>query len=101
VWSTPAFDDALGLVYLPTGNATPDFWGGRRTEMSLDAVKASIPDRGDRVMHYSYAPPRAQSDAMIGPCLVAQAKARIAERKSKHLRILQSAGVEGISDARE
>jgi quinate dehydrogenase (quinone) len=32
VWSTPAFDDALGLVYLPTGNATPDFWGGRRTE---------------------------------------------------------------------
>jgi quinate dehydrogenase (quinone) len=32
VWSTPAFDDALGLVYLPTGNATPDFWGARRTE---------------------------------------------------------------------
>jgi quinate dehydrogenase (quinone) len=32
VWSTPAFDDALGLVYLPTGNATPDFWGGHRTD---------------------------------------------------------------------
>ncbi|WP_121207511.1 membrane-bound PQQ-dependent dehydrogenase, glucose/quinate/shikimate family [Pseudomonas aeruginosa] len=32
VWSTPAYDDALGLVYLPTGNATPDFWGGHRTE---------------------------------------------------------------------
>ncbi|WP_297832952.1 membrane-bound PQQ-dependent dehydrogenase, glucose/quinate/shikimate family [Pseudomonas sp.] len=32
VWSTPAFDDALGLIYLPTGNATPDFWGGHRTE---------------------------------------------------------------------
>ncbi len=32
VWSTPAFDDALGLVYLPTGNATPDFWGSRRTD---------------------------------------------------------------------
>lgn len=32
VWSTPAFDEALGLVYLPTGNATPDFWGGHRTE---------------------------------------------------------------------
>ncbi|WP_454869657.1 membrane-bound PQQ-dependent dehydrogenase, glucose/quinate/shikimate family [Pseudomonas putida] len=31
VWSTPAFDDALGLIYLPTGNATPDFWGGHRT----------------------------------------------------------------------
>lgn len=32
VWSTPSFDDALGLIYLPTGNATPDFWGGHRTE---------------------------------------------------------------------
>jgi len=32
VWSTPAFDDTLGLVYLPTGNATPDFWGGHRTD---------------------------------------------------------------------
>lgn len=31
VWSTPAFDEALGLVYVPTGNATPDFWGGHRT----------------------------------------------------------------------
>lgn len=32
VWSTPSFDDTLGLIYLPTGNATPDFWGGRRTQ---------------------------------------------------------------------
>ncbi|WP_145009858.1 membrane-bound PQQ-dependent dehydrogenase, glucose/quinate/shikimate family [Pseudomonas oryzihabitans] len=32
VWSTPAYDDALGLIYLPTGNATPDFWGGKRSE---------------------------------------------------------------------
>lgn len=32
VWSTPSVDEALGLIYLPTGNATPDFWGGRRTE---------------------------------------------------------------------
>jgi quinate dehydrogenase (quinone) len=31
VWSTPAFDDALGLIYLPTGNATPDFGGGERS----------------------------------------------------------------------
>lgn len=31
VWSTPAFDEALGLIYLPTGNATPDFWGGERS----------------------------------------------------------------------
>lgn len=32
VWSTPAFDEKLGLVYLPTGNQQPDFWGGARPE---------------------------------------------------------------------
>lgn len=31
VWSTPSFDDKLGLVYLPTGNATPDSWGPHRS----------------------------------------------------------------------
>lgn len=41
VWSTPAFDDALGLIYLPTGNATPDFWGGHRTEAD-DQYSSSI-----------------------------------------------------------
>ncbi|RMX05743.1 membrane-bound PQQ-dependent dehydrogenase, glucose/quinate/shikimate family [Corticibacter populi] len=32
VWSTPAFDEELGLIYLPTGNQQPDFWGGNRPE---------------------------------------------------------------------
>ena len=41
VWSTPAYDDALGLVYLPTGNATPDFWAAHRTEDML-RVSASV-----------------------------------------------------------
>ncbi|GFM79300.1 hypothetical protein PSCICM_51190 [Pseudomonas cichorii] len=41
VWSTPAFDEALGLVYLPTGNATPDFWGGHRTQAD-DNYSSSI-----------------------------------------------------------
>lgn len=41
VWSTPAFDDALGLIYLPTGNATPDFWGGERTAAD-DRYSSSI-----------------------------------------------------------
>jgi quinate dehydrogenase (quinone) len=41
VWSTPAFDDALGLIYLPTGNATPDFWGGHRTEAD-DRYSSSV-----------------------------------------------------------
>jgi quinate dehydrogenase (quinone) len=34
VWSTPAYDAALGLVYLPTGNATPDYWGSHRSNES-------------------------------------------------------------------
>ena len=34
MWSTPAFDDELGLVYLPTGNQQPDFWGGDRPELT-------------------------------------------------------------------
>ncbi|MGY0799577.1 membrane-bound PQQ-dependent dehydrogenase, glucose/quinate/shikimate family [Lysobacter sp. A286] len=33
VWSAMAYDPALGLVYLPTGNATPDFWSGHRSEL--------------------------------------------------------------------
>jgi quinate dehydrogenase (quinone) len=32
VWSAMSYDAKLGLVYLPTGNATPDFFGGQRTE---------------------------------------------------------------------
>ncbi len=36
VWSTPAFDEELGLVYLPTGNATPDFFGAHRSKAAED-----------------------------------------------------------------
>ncbi len=31
VWGHMSADDALGLVYAPTGVATPDYWGGART----------------------------------------------------------------------
>jgi len=41
VWSTPAYDAELGLVYLPTGNATPDFYGAFRTE-DMERVTASV-----------------------------------------------------------
>ncbi|CAN5294031.1 glucose/quinate/shikimate family membrane-bound PQQ-dependent dehydrogenase [soil metagenome] len=41
VWSTPSFDDKLGLVYLPTGNATPDFWGGSRSK-AAEEYSASV-----------------------------------------------------------
>ncbi|MFC4254767.1 membrane-bound PQQ-dependent dehydrogenase, glucose/quinate/shikimate family [Altererythrobacter xixiisoli] len=32
IWSTPAYDLELGLIYLPTGNSTPDFWGAHRRD---------------------------------------------------------------------
>jgi quinate dehydrogenase (quinone) len=31
VWTAMAYDPKLNLVYLPTGNTTPDQWGGERT----------------------------------------------------------------------
>jgi quinate dehydrogenase (quinone) len=31
VWAAMSYDAKLGLIYLPTGNTTPDFWGGQRT----------------------------------------------------------------------
>ncbi len=30
-WGPMSADEALGLVYVPTGNATPDYWGGHRS----------------------------------------------------------------------
>lgn len=42
VWSTPAFDDKLGLVYLPTGNHSPDFWGAQRPEASEKYASAVV-----------------------------------------------------------
>ena len=51
--------------------------------LSLEAVKASIRDRGDRVTLYTHAQLRAQADAMIGPWLVAQARARVEARLNK------------------
>lgn len=41
VWSTPAYDETLGLVYLPTGNATPDFFGAHRSE-AAEKYSASV-----------------------------------------------------------
>ncbi|MGH8185278.1 MAG: PQQ-binding-like beta-propeller repeat protein, partial [Steroidobacteraceae bacterium] len=34
VWTLMSYDDALGLVYAPTGNSTPDFFGAHRSEAS-------------------------------------------------------------------
>lgn len=42
VWSTPAYDDQLGLVYLPTGNATPDFFGAERSRAAEDYTASVV-----------------------------------------------------------
>ncbi|QLG96739.1 membrane-bound PQQ-dependent dehydrogenase, glucose/quinate/shikimate family (plasmid) [Pseudomonas yamanorum] len=34
MWSVPAFDDKLGLLYLPLGNETPDYYGVGRLTVS-------------------------------------------------------------------
>lgn len=41
VWSAMSYDAELGLIYLPTGNATPDFWTGHRTELD-DQYSSSL-----------------------------------------------------------
>lgn len=41
VWSLTSADDALGLVYVPTGNATPDYFGGHRSAV-MDRYSSSV-----------------------------------------------------------
>ncbi|WP_027349529.1 glucose/quinate/shikimate family membrane-bound PQQ-dependent dehydrogenase [Halotalea alkalilenta] len=41
VWSAMSYDPELGLIYLPTGNATPDFYAGQRTELD-DQYSSSV-----------------------------------------------------------
>ena len=54
-------------------------------KLAMDAVKAGIRARGDRVQLYSHAQLVAQANAMIGPWLVAQAKAQIAARSVRNV----------------
>jgi quinoprotein glucose dehydrogenase len=54
-WITPAYDPALGLVYLPMGVQTPDIWGGNRSELSeryANALVALDINTGKRVWSY-------------------------------------------------
>jgi len=41
VWSLTSVDEDLGLVYVPTGNATPDYWGGHRSE-AMEKYASSV-----------------------------------------------------------
>ena len=58
-------------------------------KLALDAVKAGIRARGDKLSLYSHAQLVAQANAMIGPWLVAQAKRQIAERTGSIMRSVE------------
>lgn len=40
-WAPMSSDEDLGLVYVPTGNATPDYFGGHRSELD-DRYSSSV-----------------------------------------------------------
>jgi quinate dehydrogenase (quinone) len=55
VWSLTSADEELGLVYVPTGNATPDYFGGHRSEAMekyASSVVALEADTGRVRWHY-------------------------------------------------
>jgi quinate dehydrogenase (quinone) len=41
MWATPTYDAELNMVYLPTGNGTPDLFGGMRSA-ATDRVSTSV-----------------------------------------------------------
>jgi hypothetical protein len=51
--------------------------------LAMEVTKAEIRDRGDKISKYTLAQLRSRAEEMIGPWLVAKARARIAERNSK------------------
>lgn len=54
-WSGMAIDERLGMVYLPLGNATPDYYGGMRRDFDNEynaSVVALRLDNGREVWHF-------------------------------------------------
>lgn len=53
-WSVIAADPARNLVFVPTGSASPDYYGGERLGDNLfaDSVIALRADTGERVWHF-------------------------------------------------
>ncbi|MGV4876727.1 glucose/quinate/shikimate family membrane-bound PQQ-dependent dehydrogenase [Acetobacter indonesiensis] len=54
-WITSAYDAKLNLIYIPTGVATPDIWGGHRSEDQeryASGILALNADTGEKVWFY-------------------------------------------------
>ena len=55
MWSMSSYDDELGLVYVPLGNATPDYFGAHRTpEMEKYASSIVALDITDGSVRWSF-----------------------------------------------
>ncbi len=57
VWSVMSGDAERNLVFVPTGNAPPDYWGAERDSLdyyssSVVALRASGPQGGELVWHF-------------------------------------------------
>ncbi|WP_454882498.1 membrane-bound PQQ-dependent dehydrogenase, glucose/quinate/shikimate family [Sphingomonas oryzagri] len=54
-WAPMSSDEALGLVYVPMGNATPDYYGGHRTPLD-DRVSSAVValDAGTGAVRWSF-----------------------------------------------
>lgn len=56
VWSAMSFDLDLNMIYLPLGNATPDYYGGQRRDFDDDynaSIVALNIDTGREVWHFN------------------------------------------------
>lgn len=55
-WAGAALDAERGIVFLPTGSATPDFWGGDRPGDNLFANSLVALDAatGERLWHFQF-----------------------------------------------
>lgn len=53
-WAGMALDEKRGIVYVPTGSASPDFWGGGRKGQNLFANSLAALDAatGRHIWHY-------------------------------------------------
>lgn len=53
-WSGVSLDEKRGIVYVPTGSATYDFWGGFRKGDNLfaNSLLALNAETGERIWHY-------------------------------------------------
>ena len=55
VWSITSYDPELNMIFAPTGNASPDYYGAKRRDID-DEINASVvainADTGERVWSY-------------------------------------------------